>query len=556
MNEANKSLVLRWARWQTRTLARVWPEESRRWGEAIASEAEEIEQPVQALGWALGGATVYLRALGAHLLEWLKMPVGERSRAMEGLAGAPGPKRSRLFTMAVLVCAAGLLCLPEGREAIRTVTATWKNYAEVDASQGELEKLAKQAEQENDAQAMAFAALDMEDGKPAMELADRAVKLEPRLFWIYEARRLWPSDTPTAKAWIAKAQAADPQNAASYLRAADAIANRIYMGLVKQHSPTEAEENQALAGNTEWVALMDKAFRAPAYNSYYREDEELSREVWRQQPQLSLATVLSGLWMHTIPNLLSMERFTKLLVRQAGEARAAGQLERAQELLGEAEGFSKRMETDAARNERFEGFGLSLERESVVGWKAFYEETGQTTKAQEAGQQLARIEQRGATVVRDAQRLWQQQSRHGASGWFVQVSALLMVIAASMAALGIGLFEVWPAIAKRSSATRWTLAALADFGPAVVLLASAVLLLSFVPYARVMAGFREGNGGRADVLQLSTAFWSLESVTRKIAGPDTAVLGWTALTVVLSLVAALLLARMVYRAMRKTAPQV
>ncbi len=52
------------------------------------------------------------------------------------------------------------------------------------------------------------------------------------------------------------------------------------------------------------------------------------------------------------------------------------------------------------------------------------------------------------------------------------------------------------------------------------------------------------------------AYWSFDGVTRTIVGADAAVLGWTALTAVLGLVLALLLARMVYRAMRAPASQV
>jgi hypothetical protein len=556
MSEAKQlmlqALALRWARWQTRALVRVWPGESRSWGEAIAAEAEEIERPLAAVSWALGGATVYLRALGAHLLEWLKMPVGQRSGAMEG---GPGPKRSRLFAVVVLASAAGLLCLPEGREAIRTVKGSWENYAEVDASQGELEKLAARAEKENDAQALAFAALGIEDGKRAMDLADRAVKLDSRFFWIYEARFFFLNDVSAAQDWIGKAQSADPQNATPYLRAADVIANRIHMELVRPHSPTEAEENQALTGNAEWVALMDKAFRAPTYNSFLREHQELNSKVWRRNPQLSLTTVLPGVWRHPIPNLLSLMVYTKVLVKRAHDAETAGHLDQAQQLLSEAQGFGERMEKDSERSGWFRSFGLSLERESALGRKAFYESTGQTAKTQEAAQQVTELEERGAAVVKEGQRRWQQRERAEGSGWAVQVSALAIPVAALLAGLGIGLFEIWPAMGRHATTTRRVLSSLADFAPAAVLLASAVFLLSFVPYARTLAAFREGSGGTDEVWQVLDTFWNLERTTRSLAGPSAAVFGWTVLTVVLSLVAGLILARIVYRAMRRTSPQ-
>jgi len=554
MNETSQSLVLRWARWQTRVLVSVWPEESRDWGEAIASEAEEIEQPLQALSWALGGVTVYLRAMGGHLWEWLKMPVGQRDGAAP-LAGAPGPRRSRLFTALVLACAAGLLCLPEGREAIRTVRASWQDYAEIGPSQGELEKLAARAKKENDAQTMAFVALSTDDEKQATELADRAVKLEPRLFWIYEARSFWPTDSAVAKDWIAKAEAADPQNAVPYLRAARMMVERTYAELGKQHSPTEPEVNQALVSNPEWGKLMDKIFRAPIYNSFSREHEELNREVWRRNPQLLIGTVLPGLLRHAIPDVRALEWYAKELVKQAEQRRVAGQLEKAQDLLKEAQGLGERMEEDAKREGWFQGMGLSLERESTLGWKEFYEGTGQTAKAQEARQRAAQIEERGAALVQDAERRWRERPRLERNGWVVQLSGLAMILGVLAAGLGVGLFEIWPAIGKRVPRARRALSLLTDFAPGLFLAASAVFMWGFLPYERLIAAFREGSSGTGEVMRLSSAFWSLQDVTWRIGGADAAVLGWTLLTVVLSLLVALIMGRMAYRAMHRTAPQ-
>jgi len=552
MSEANESLVMRWARWQVRALARVWPAESRDWGEAIASEGEEIEQPIEAVGWALGGATVYLRALGTQLFEWLKMPVGQRG---EATAGAPGPKRSRLFAVVTLTCAAVLLCLPEGREAIRTVVSSWEYYAEIDASQAELARLAEQAEKKNDAQLMAFAALGLEDGKRATGLADLAVKTEPRLFWIYEARRFWQNDM-TAQTWTEKAQAADPQNAVPYLRAADAIANKIYFGMAERRTPTDPEVMQALSGNAEWMRLMDKAFRAPRYDSHYREHEELNREVWRREPQLTMTTILPGLSAHAIPYLNSLDRFTKLQVQQAEAELAAGHVEKAQELLSEAETFDKGMEGDSARYVWFFNPALSLERETALGWKAFYEQTGQPAKAQQAAQRVMQIKQRGTDAMREAQERWTKQNRGESNAWVVQLSAILMVVAV-LATLGaVGAFEAWPGMRRRFGVTASVLSRAADFAPGMVLLASAVLVFSFLPYARAAAAFREGPAATFDQMrQLRMAYASLQAVTWRLAGPESSVFGWTVLTVVLSLAVALILARMVYRAMRKPAPQ-
>jgi len=518
MSETNQSLVLRWARWQTRALVRLWPEESRSWGQAIASEAEEIEQPLQAVGWALGGVTVYLRALGAHLWQWLKMPVGKRGEETAPLAGAPGPKRSRLFTAAVLTCAVGLLCLPEGREAIRTVRLVWEGYAQVDTGQAELEKLAARGEKENDAQAVAFAGLSIEDGQKATQFAERAVQMEPSLKWIYAARRFWPVGTPAGQAWIARGEALDSENAVVYLLAADAISETVYAELIRRHASTEPEAKRALSANAEWVALMEKTLHAARFNSYYAEHQELARQVWKRNPQLPVGTILAALWRHPIA-ALPLAQFTKLLAARAEQELAAGHLEKAQELLGEIDTLGARAQEDAERSGGTGGVVLSLRRESALSWKSFYEKTGQQGKAEESALRAGEIDRRIAEYVREAQRRWEQRSRRRGIAWAVQVSALILPISALAAFLGIGWFELIPQREERSRWGQRFLRGLADFAPALVFLASVTFVVSFLPYAKEMAKFRESGSGVGSELQLSASFWSLVNVTWAVAGP-------------------------------------
>jgi hypothetical protein len=99
------------------------------------------------------------------------------------------PRRSRLFTVAVLAVAALLLILPEGREAIRTVRASWQEYEQSDSDARTLEKLAARAEKEKDASMLAFVALSTGDLKRSEVLTDLAVALNPQLFWVFGSHR-------------------------------------------------------------------------------------------------------------------------------------------------------------------------------------------------------------------------------------------------------------------------------------------------------------------------------------------------------------------------------
>jgi hypothetical protein len=559
MRPQSTSLLLRLARWQVRALVTVWPEESRRWGQALASEAEEIEQPWHAVSWALGGVAVYLRALGTHVLGWLKLPVGDPSAAVMGLTNGPGPKRSRLFTVLALVGTAALLCIPEGREAVRTVRAAWDNYFELDADQRAVKRIADRAEKDNDAPTMAYAALQLEDGERKVELAERAVAVDPKLVWILAARRYRQGSILAKPEWAAKAEAADKDNAVPYALAADAIAERLLDSLRRGgHSLREPEVDRALMDDPEWVALMHHAFRAPRYDSYYRRQRELSREVWSREPQLSLTTVVEGLfWWQSTPSAYYTGRFSQALIRQAKEERSAGHLDRAKELLQEVDDFGQRMQRDGPG--QFErDFGSVLQREATLGWKAFYEATGQTADAQAAAQRAAQIDEHLQNVASEGRQRWEDRNHHRGSriAWIVEISAIVMAIAVLMAILSIGLIELRPSIWKRESVARRILCWTADIAPLTALTTCAAFLASFLPYARLLAEFRADGPGAPNEEPLMVAYWSFDGVTRTIGGADTAVLGWTALTAVLGLVLALLLARMVYRAMRAPANQV
>jgi hypothetical protein len=136
-----------------------------------------------------------------------------------------------------------------------------------------------------------------------VELAERAIKRDRRLSWIYLAQGCLAS-FPSNPAWSAQVQVADPDNAVPYLFAADALANRHFASLYGHRSPLPREIEGTLASDSAWIALMHRAFQAKRYDSYYLRHVELNRDVWNRYPDLSFSSVMVGLWSHPIPNLL------------------------------------------------------------------------------------------------------------------------------------------------------------------------------------------------------------------------------------------------------------
>ena len=558
MSTQENSVAARLARWALVWAVRHWPEETRPWGLALTAEIDEPASVFETVRWSLGGIMFFMRSVLSSGWRWMKRPAGgSLSRGGEGPSMLP--KRSRAFTAAVLAAAALLLAMPEGREAVRTVRAAWDNYLELDADQRAVNRIADRADKDNDAQTMAFVALQLEDGKRKVELAERAVAVDPKLVWILAVRRYGRGSILAKPEWPAKAEAADKDNAVPYALAADAAAERLLDTLRRGgHSLREPEVDAALMGDPEWVALMHHAFRAPRYDSYYRRQRELSREVWSRKPQLSLTTVVEELfWWQSTPSAYYTGRFSQALIRQAEEERAAGHQDRAKEFLQEVDDFGQRIERDGP--DQIESyFGSVLQRKAALGWKAFYEATGQTAKAQAAAQRAEQIDEHLQSVASEGRQRWEDRNHHRGSriAWIVEISAIMMAIAVLMAILSIGLIELRPSIWEREPVARRILCWTTDIAPLTAVTTCAAFLASFLPYARLLAEFRADGPGAPNEEPLMLAYWSFDGVTRTIGGADAAVLGWTALTAVLALVLALLLARMVYRAMRAPASQV
>jgi hypothetical protein len=316
MTSPQQAMPLRLAHSSLQFALRLWPEESQ---------------------WALGGLMLFSRATASHFLDWLKLPAGARLAAASLPLGADTPilpKRSRLFTAAVLVAAAAIFFLPHSREAVSTVRATWQGYHPLlDNDRRTLEQLAARAERETDARTLAFVALTFRESDQSVRLADKAVSLDPSFTWIYASRFYRPADVPQQPEWLARLHAFDPDNAFIYLTAADAVAQQHVSAMLAHRTPAPQEIESALANDPQWVAQMESAIRAPGYNNYLGKHWELICYEWDRDPSLSPAIIGYGLWSHRIPNLHYLKIFANLEIRRAQQALSDGHPDQAAGIL-------------------------------------------------------------------------------------------------------------------------------------------------------------------------------------------------------------------------------
>jgi hypothetical protein len=501
MSAPQQAMPFRLAHSSLQLALRLWPEETRDWGHALAAELHEIEKPLEALRWAIGGLMLFSRASASHFLTWLKLPAGSRLSPTSLLPGTTAPilpKRSRLFTTAILATTAILFFLPQGREAVSTILESWNGFQGSRGDLHALEKLAVRAEKQKDARTLAFVASYFPERERAIAYADRAVALDPTLTWTYASHFGWQGFAPYPKAWLERLSNSDPGNAYPELIAASSISEPRYQALLSNHTPTEEETETAVGGDPVWVTYMDRAFHAPRYDSYFSRDWQLTREVWNRESSVPASAVFSSLWSHSFPDWLSIETYARRLIRNAREASAAGNSEQARTLLVEVDSFGRMMADQGERDfERYDG--LSLSRQATIALQDLYVRTGQTIQATQATQRLQQIDSRRDALTHSFRGVELAQSSmlerrailiHSSAGF-----AMLSVLAIVLGLLALELRREKEG--NRGLRLRKAICFLVDWAPVGLLAACIGLLWAFQPFASLLRSARNASSASA-----------------------------------------------------------
>ncbi len=550
-----QSLPFRIAHFSLQLALRLWPEESRGWGQALAAELDEIEKPLEALRWALGGVMLFTRAFASNFLAWLRLPTGSRLSPGSLLPGSVAPilpKRSRLFTAAILVATGAVLFLPQSREAISTVRASWNGYRGDSSGVRALQDLAARAEKEKDAHTLAFVALVTPDPERSFRLAEQAVVLDPSLIWIYASRRSSPEYNPPPKDGLARLLAVDSDNAFPEILAAQAICEPRYQSLIAQHSPTPQDTEAALAASKEWVAHMDRAFHASHYESYFNRRWQLTQEVWNRNPNLSVTLIFNSLWAHPLPDFLSIKTYGNILVQRAQQAAGAGHPEQAESLLRELDSFGRRV-TDQGALDLEKLLGLDLSRLATSELRDFYHGLGRADESQEAVWRLQLIEDRRDGLMHSFRRLEEPRLRAlERNGICVQLTAVLALLLTFIAALTLIALELRTGNSRvRRFWLRRMICIAADWVPATLLVACASLVWFFRPYAEILQSARNVTSASAawDTMHFE-GLYTLYSTLWVLQEPFTPLHFWQAITCVLVALALFILAHGLFQLKR------
>jgi hypothetical protein len=266
------ALLLRFAIW-------IAPYDTLDWGRGMLSELNHVQGNWAALIWAVGGAGV----LAKHALLSVIIPGSHRrtvSSASE-LFSREGPVRKTTLAATSVCTVASLLFFlaPIFRQAFRVSLAQWQNVIHVQTvfdAQGirpdpELETLARRAEGNHDAEGLAFVAARTKNPSESARRAEKAVHLDPKLTWIYAVVAVQYPSLPEIDQWVPLLLQSDPQNALPNF----IVAEKIDIDLVLRETiPHRVEERPAA-----WQNAMAAAFQSPKLDNYLARLIELDRRV-------------------------------------------------------------------------------------------------------------------------------------------------------------------------------------------------------------------------------------------------------------------------------------
>lgn len=501
MATPQSSVTFRIAHSALRLALRVWPEDSRQWGVALAAELDEIQQPAEGLQWALEGLVIFARASALHFLAWLKLPAGSRAAMAPFAPGSDAPllpKHSRLLTAGVLLGAALLLFLPQSREAISTVHASWREFSASGADLRSIEDLGARAEVQKDARTLAFVSLVLPDSQRATTFADHAVVLDPTLAWIYASRVGRSEFAPPGREELARLMNSDPDNAYPELVAARVISEARWQELISGHAVSNQKIESTLASDSAWMGHMDRAFRAPRYDSYFNRNWELTRDVWNRERSLSPAVAFCSLWSHStsLPDGLSIKTYANVLVLHAQEASIAGHYEQAENLLQQLDSFGRRL-TEQSQTDFERIIGLSLSRQSSMELRKVYLRASKADESELADQRLQQIDSSIAATINSFRLIEAPQVRAlQRRAIFVQSCAAISILLILATALSFLALE----LRREKRGSRWIRGAICfavDWAPVTLLSACIAMLWAFQPFAGILRSAHSAGSASA-----------------------------------------------------------
>jgi hypothetical protein len=474
--------LLRFAIW-------IAPHDTLDWGHAMLNELNHVEGNWSALIWSLGGAGV----LAKHAIVALILPGTHRrtvSTASELFDKEIPMRKPTLVVIASCVVASLLFFLaPVFRQAFAVSLLQWQALLHAGEYVREvpgLQEIQRRAEQNQDAEGLAFVAVRQWKASESARLADEAVRLDPKLVWIYGPVAATYSSLPQIDDhWVAELKKFDPENALPYFIAAEKID---IDEVLRERIPHNWQEK-----SIPWRTAMASAFQSPKLDDYGDRLEALDRRAF-QRYHIENPTLLSSYaWPH-LPSYTDEDSrdYAQALIAEAKSLEAKGDSQGATaryltvirfgDVMGRQVNWWLREDVGNA----YAGLGNLAEKAARPEEARLYA----SLAAQKREPWPSRLELRRWRFFEDPAIRWNAHlaTNSGLALIFSGVLLLSCIVAVIVRYRSLRLGSLRP--------SSWTLAL--GLGSSLILALSSVLLyLSYRPYAQIFRGFVDHGDDRS-----------------------------------------------------------
>jgi hypothetical protein len=305
----------------------IAPRDTLDWGHAMLAELHHVQGNWAALVWSLGSAGV----LAKHALLSLIFPSRNRPTIPSGsnLFSKEGPMRRPALAITATCVIASILFFvaPVFRQAFRVSLLPWQILYKTDYRRlsPELQSIVKKAEQDHDAEALAFVACRHPQSSESARLADEAVRLDSNLIWLYAIVAVRGPSLPELDRWVPALERFDPQNALPHLIAAEKID---IDQVLRDNVPHRAEEEPPA-----WQSAMAAAFKSAKLDTYSSQRKALDRRVLIRYHVGDPALIADVAWSYGLPSygVSDASRYAELVLASAQVNEAQGDTKAASE---------------------------------------------------------------------------------------------------------------------------------------------------------------------------------------------------------------------------------
>ena len=483
-----------------RILLTLWPQENKSWGQAFASESMAIDSPHKQLRWLLGGIPVLARQRFNSLLNSLRRPIGvgpnDLIEARPSESGGRRPRTPRLVLALLFLIFVWLFWQPATRSVFRSVSESYaargwdpERWPEVQRLQYLAQK--SLASENPDPQLLAFVSLSFRDESKRLSMADLAIQTDPALTWIdYHNAVLW-NDTmkrhALATSRIDRLLAADPGNAVLYLLRAESI----FLPYFQEDAEADPKAFRITAWGSlasrdpRWLAAMHDAFSAPRYDPYDQRLFQLAKNVMRLY-SVNDPRVIARILVHRpfFP-YSAMNTYVKILLSEVADAQRAGDNDSAIRNCSLMLYFAERLHAiNSSSPESWTAY--DIESRVLPQLQSLYEATGRHREALVIAARLQEDRDERKVLTSGfglSQRSFSYFPRGAWAALAMQSSvlAIWILLPLSLASIVL-LWFVRTRLRTTHGFFHSLLCLFSDLCPSLLVLAGAVLFMTYVPY--------------------------------------------------------------------------